>query len=49
MMACMVKEESVLKEIQNLFAIWLQDPTLKPHPEIRELVYKYGKFVLLYI
>uniref|UniRef100_A0A0A1WLH6 Aminopeptidase n=1 Tax=Zeugodacus cucurbitae TaxID=28588 RepID=A0A0A1WLH6_ZEUCU len=43
--ACALGLESCLQESAVRFRNWLANPTVRPHPDAREIVYYYGMFV----
>lgn len=41
-LACHFGQMDCLEKADELFNEWLKDPTQRPHPDIRTLVYNYG-------
>lgn len=44
--ACSLGLPACLTEASNRFTNWLENPSDRPHPDIRETVYYYGMFAL---
>lgn len=44
--ACSLGLPACLSEASNLFSTWLKNPSVRPHPDIREIVYYYGMLTL---
>ena len=40
--ACSFGNENALKEAASRFQVWLKNPSMPPHPDIRLIVYVYG-------
>lgn len=40
--ACALGLESCLQEAAIRFTEWLANPTIRPHPDTREIIYYYG-------
>ena len=42
-MACLVGQEHCIEKASQEFRKWLDTPYDRPHPDVRELIYSYGK------
>jgi glutamyl aminopeptidase len=41
-LACSFGHEDCLKKMGEEFRTWLQNPDIRPHPDVRSLIYSYG-------